>query len=73
MFRLSTVVNCDKILVMDKGRVAEAGRHEDLVSDEDSIYFRLWRSQVIPTPILTSHHITVITRLSLINTNTVKL
>jgi len=43
--RLSTVVNCDKILVMDKGRVAEAGRHEDLVSDEDSIYFRLWRSQ----------------------------
>ena len=45
--RLSTVVNCDKILVMDKGRVAEAGRHEDLVSDEDSIYFRLWRSQVI--------------------------
>ena len=46
--RLSTVVNCDKILVMDKGRVAEAGRHEDLVSDEDSIYFRLWRSQVTP-------------------------
>ena len=46
-YRLSTVVNCDKILVMDKGRVAEAGRHEDLVSDEDSIYFRLWRSQVI--------------------------
>ena len=40
-------MNCDKILVMDKGRVAEAGRHEDLVSDEDSIYFRLWRSQVI--------------------------
>ena len=67
------MVNRDKILVMDKGRVAEAGRHEDLVSDEDSIYFRLWRSQVIPTPILTSHHITVITRLSLINTNTVKL
>ena len=58
-------MNCDKILVMDKGRVAEAGRHEDLVSDEDSIYFRLWRSQVIPTP----HHITVNTRLSLINTN----
>ena len=45
--RLSTVVNCDKILVMDKGRVAEEGKHEDLVSDEDSIYFRLWRSQVI--------------------------
>ena len=42
------MVNCDKILVMDKGRVAEEGRHEDLVSDEDSIYFRLWRSQVIP-------------------------
>ena len=48
LLRLSTVVNCDKILVMDKGRVAEAGRHEDLVSDEDSIYFRLWRSQVTP-------------------------
>merc|ERR1712117_250725 len=43
--RLSTVVNCDKILVMDKGRVAEQGSHSDLVADKESLYYKLWSSQ----------------------------
>jgi ATP-binding cassette subfamily B protein len=29
--RLSTVVNADEILVLDAGRLAERGRHDDLV------------------------------------------
>ena len=41
--RLSTAVTADKIVVMDDGRVAEVGRHEDLV-DAGGAYARLWRS-----------------------------
>ena len=43
--RLSTVVDCDKILVLDRGHVVEAGSHQDLVSDTGSLYYKLWQSQ----------------------------
>ena len=43
--RLSTVVNCDKILVMDKGQIAEMGTHAELLANPDSIYTNLWNSQ----------------------------
>ena len=43
--RLSTVVNCDKIFVLDKGRVAESGTHAELLSRPGSLYSRLWNSQ----------------------------
>ena len=43
--RLSTVVNCDKILVLDRGRVAEQGSHSELVADRESLYYKLWSSQ----------------------------
>jgi len=43
--RLSTVVNCDKILVMDKGQIAEMGTHTELLANPDSIYTNLWNSQ----------------------------
>ncbi len=39
--RLSTVVNADKILVIDKGRVIEEGRHEELLA-KGEIYKKLW-------------------------------
>jgi len=42
--RLSTVVNCDQILVLDKGRVVEQGCHSDLLS-KGQYYSRLWHSQ----------------------------
>ena len=44
-FRLSTVVNCDQILVLDRGRVAEQGSHAELVADRASLYYKLWSSQ----------------------------
>ena len=44
-FRLSTVTSCDRILVLDKGRVAEQGTHADLVADRESLYYKLWSSQ----------------------------
>ena len=42
--RLSTVRNCDKIIVLDKGSIAETGTHDSLV-DAKNIYSELWRVQ----------------------------
>ena len=43
--RLSTVVNCDEIFVVDKGRVVENGTHRELLAQEESLYSKLWNSQ----------------------------
>jgi len=42
--RLSTVENADLILVMHEGRIAEVGKHADLVQQE-GIYAKLYRAQ----------------------------
>ncbi|MGP1505670.1 MAG: ABC transporter ATP-binding protein [Eggerthia catenaformis] len=39
--RLSTVIDADKILVIDEGKIVEEGRHTDLI-DMDGHYKRLW-------------------------------
>lgn len=39
--RLSTVVDADKILVIDKGRIVEEGKHHDLI-EMNGIYKKLW-------------------------------
>jgi ATP-binding cassette subfamily B protein len=42
--RLSTVVNADQILVLDKGVIAERGSHQDLLA-RGGIYWAMWNRQ----------------------------
>ena len=42
--RLSTLVNADKIMVMQQGRLMDAGRHEELLTRSET-YQHLWNQQ----------------------------
>lgn len=42
--RLSTITDADQILVLDQGRVAEQGTHQQLLQQQ-GLYARLWRMQ----------------------------
>ena len=44
--RLSTIKNADSILVLHKGQVAQHGSHDELIRDEDGIYFELQQMQM---------------------------
>src|SRR5712691_562013 len=43
--RLSTIMHADRIFVLEKGRIAEAGRHDELL-DNKGLYYAMWRQQV---------------------------
>lgn len=42
--RLSTIINCDEILVFDKGRIAERGNHKELIA-MNGLYKKLYEIQ----------------------------
>lgn len=43
--RLSTVIHCDKIIVIDRGRIAEEGTHDELLAKQ-GLYFGLYSKQM---------------------------
>ncbi|HLL88325.1 MAG TPA: ABC transporter ATP-binding protein [Tepidisphaeraceae bacterium] len=56
--RMSAVVDCDQIFVMDQGRVAERGTHAALIA-RDGLYADMVRRQLGAAPIGTTHETSV--------------
>lgn len=44
--RLSTVVNCDKIMVLEDGKIQYSGKHEEL-KEKSKTYFRMCEAELI--------------------------
>ncbi len=43
--RLSTILHADRIYVLERGRVVETGRHDQLVAQK-GLYYAMWRQQI---------------------------
>jgi ATP-binding cassette subfamily B protein len=43
--RLSTIMHADRIYVLEQGKIAESGRHSELLENK-GLYYAMWRQQV---------------------------
>ena len=47
--RLTTVTDCDKIIVLDAGKPDSAGSHEELIKTS-ALYKKMWSAYISKTP-----------------------
>jgi ATP-binding cassette subfamily B protein len=50
--RLSTIVHADRIIVLEKGHIAETGSHKELL-EHKGLYAALWRQQIASGEVVT--------------------
>jgi ATP-binding cassette subfamily B protein len=43
--RLSTIMHADKIIILEKGKIAESGTHQELIENK-GLYYAMWRQQI---------------------------
>jgi len=48
--RLSTIRRADAIIVLEQGRIAEIGRHDELLTRPDGAYAALYQMQLLEAP-----------------------
>jgi ATP-binding cassette subfamily B protein len=48
--RISTVLNADNIIVLEKGRIVAQGKHVDLM-ESSAVYAEIYRSQLVEDPV----------------------
>ena len=49
--QLSVAATCDRVLVMDKGKIIQEGQHKDLIK-EKGLYKKLWEREIATNKIV---------------------